>query len=450
MSRRVVITGLGSVCALGVGMDALWQGLLAGKTALGPLTSMDASGFRSKLAGEIPGSFSARDYVPKHYRKAVKVMARDIEIAVAAAKLAVQDAGLTTRGTSEDATDAAMAYRSERMGCHIGAGLINAETEEMTTAMATARDEAGRFSIRKWGGEGGQGMEALTPLWLLKYLPNMLACHVTIIHGCEGPSNTITCAEASGLLSIGESTRVIDRGAADLCFSGGAESKLNCMGLLRMDLAGRLAHTGDQTDGAGFVMPYDPEARGGILSEGGGILILEAEETARARSARVYAEVAGYGAGHSLPGYEDGAADEGYRNAVLNALDDAKIKPEQIDAIVPLGASIPALDLAEAGALHAVFGSRLSSIPLVHFGANLGNCTAGSAAIQAAVGAKCVAEQTLPARVHPGRPALPGIGALEAGSAPSRKTNLNYVLVCTGALGGQNAALVLKRSRPSA
>lgn len=429
---------------MGIGIDALWEGLRAGRTNLGPCKGLDASGFRSKLVGEIPEPpvFSGRDFVPKHYRKAVKVMARDIEIAVAAAKLAVEDAGLVTRGTSEEPDDAAMTYRPERMGCHVGAGLIAAETEEMTAAMATARDEDGRFSVRRWGGEGGGGMESLTPLWLLKYLPNMLACHVTIIHGCEGPSNTITCAEASGLLSIGESARVIERGAADLCFSGGAESKLNCMGLLRMDLAGRLAPTGDEADGSTFVRPYDPGAKGGILGEGGGILILEARESAAARGARVYAEIAGFGAGHSLPGYDDVEADEGYRNAILNALDDAGVGPEQIDAIVPLGASIPNLDRAEAGALEAVFGSRLAAIPLVHFGANIGNCTAGAAAVQAAVAARCLKEQQLPARVHHGR----ARDGLQAGPAPSRAANLTYMLVCTGALGGQNAAIVLKRA----
>ncbi|MFN7020635.1 MAG: beta-ketoacyl-[acyl-carrier-protein] synthase family protein [Phycisphaerales bacterium] len=438
MSRRVVITGLGSVCALGVGMDALWAGLMAGRTNLGPLKAVDARGFRSRLAGEVEG-FSAKDYVPKHYRKAVKVMARDIELAVGAAKTAVEDAGLVTRGTTEDGGDAGLTYRPERMGCHIGAGLIAAETEEMSAAMATARDESGAFSLRRWGGEGGGGMDALTPLWLLKYLPNMLACHVTIIHGCEGPSNTITCAESSGPLSIGESARVIERGDADLCFSGGAESKLNCMGILRMDLAGRLAATGEAGEGSAFVKPYDPSAAGGILGEGGGILILEAEETARARGAKVYAEVAGFGGGQSLAGYE-GPDDEGYRNAVLNALDDAGIGPEVIDAVVPLASSIPGLDTAEAGALRSVFGERLARVPMVHFGANIGNCTAGAGALQAAVAAKCLAEQALPARVHAGKPDR----SLDAAAAPARSAKLTYVLVCTGALGGQNAALVLR------
>jgi 3-oxoacyl-[acyl-carrier-protein] synthase II len=439
MGRRVVITGLGSVCALGVGVDSLWAGVLAGRTNLRPMTHLDASGFRCRLAGEVPG-FSAREFVPKHYRKAVKVMARDIELAVGAARCAVLDAGLVTRGVVEEGSDAALTYRPERMGCHIGAGLVSADSEEMAAAMSTARDEHGVFDLRRWGREG---MEALTPLWLLKYLPNMLACHVTIIHGAEGPSNTITCGESSGLLSIGESTRVIMRGAADLCFSGGAESKLNCMGILRMDLAGRLAETGEAADGSAFVRPYDPGARGGIMGEGGGILILEADETARARGARIHAEVAGYGAGQSLPGYDDGENDEGYRYAILNALDDAKVRPEEIDAVVPLAASIPELDAAEAGALAAVFGGRMTrgEVPLIHFGANIGNCTAGAGGLQAAVAAKCLAEQMVPARVHLGRPG----GGLDAGPAGAKAANLTYILVCTGALGGQNAAVVLRK-----
>src|SRR5690606_630761 len=228
---------------------------------LAPITRFDASGFGCSLGGEIR-DFSARDYVPKGYRKAVKVMARDTEIAVGAAKLAVEDAGLVTRGVLADGDATPTTYPAGRMGCQIGAGLIAAEVDELAAALVTARREDGGVDMKAWGGPhggGGGGMENLTPLWLLKYLPNMLACHVTIIHGAEGPSNTITCAEASGLLSIGESMRVIERGAADACFSGGAESKINPMGLLRIDLAGRLAKSGCETDRSRIVRPYAAE-----------------------------------------------------------------------------------------------------------------------------------------------------------------------------------------------
>lgn len=452
MARRVVVTGVGAVSGMGVGIGALWHGLVEGRSCLAPMSRFDASGFPCPLAGELR-DFSAKDFVPKGYRKAVKVMARDIELAVGAAKCAVEDARIVTRGTlpeGEPGAEARLTYPAGRMGCQIGAGLIAAEVDELTMALATARGADGRFDIRAWGGSeggGGGGMENLTPLWLLKYLPNMLACHVTIIHGAEGPSNTITCSEASGMLSIGESVRVIERGSADLCFSGGAESKLNPMGFLRMDLAGWLAHSGDETDGSKVVRPFDLERPSGtVLGEGGGILILEEKGSAAARGATVYAECAGFGAGHSdLPevasapgGSGDGG---GCRAAIESALEDAGIGPEKIDAIVPLASGVARTDRAEAAALREVFGARLAQIPLVTFAPNIGNCMAGQGALQAAVAAMCVREQRLPARIHHGH----WDADFQAGPAPSRPADLGYVLVCTPALGGQNAALVLKR-----
>jgi 3-oxoacyl-(acyl-carrier-protein) synthase len=246
------------------------------------------------------------------------------------------------------------------------------------------------------------------------------------------------------LLSIGESTRVIERGAADLCFSGGAESKINLMGLLRMDFAGRVAHTGDATDPLPFLRPYDDSAGGGgLLGEGGGILALEVAGTARQRGARVYAEVAGFGAAHSSPDYDDDETTDGYRFAIEAALDDAGIKPDQIDAIVPLASSVPALDRAEANAIRSVFGVRAPEIPLVTITPNVGNCMAGIGGLQAAVAAKCVAEQRLPARLHGATPTL----GVQAGPAAARQAKVEYLLVCTGALGGQNAALVLRQAR---
>ena len=433
MPRRVVITGVGAVSALGVGATPLWEGLCAGRRAIGPLKRFDASGFRANSFGEV-AELSIKDFVPKHYRKATKVMARDIELAVVAAKLAVEDAGLVTRGTLEEGTTTPLTYPSERMGCHIGAGLIAAESEEMAAAMATARTgENQSFSIRAWGGEGGGGMEALTPLWLLKYLPNMLACHVTIIHGAEGPSNTITCGEASGLLSIGESTRVILRGAADLCFSGGAESKLNPMGILRMDLAGYLAPASAGPDAARPFAASPGKDAGTILGEGGGILVLEEAGTAKARGRSVYAEVVGFGGGHSSFGYPAGENDEGYLGAIENALEDAKIRPEQVSAVVPLGAGVPSLDRAEMGALRRVFGDRLKSLPIVTHTPNVGMSMAGAGGLQAAIAAMCLKHQ-----------ALPPSSALAGGGRVGGSAKLDYVLACSGSLGAQNAAIVLK------
>jgi 3-oxoacyl-[acyl-carrier-protein] synthase II len=450
MGRHVVITGLGAASPFGVGMDALWQGLVSGTSMVKPITRFDASGFRSRYAGEAAG-VSARDAVPKHYRKAVKVMARDIELAVVAAKGAVEDAKIVTRASLGDPDElspeqlATQTYSAGRMGCSIGAGLIAAETDELTLAFSTAAEPvagggSGGFSLRTWG---ERGMDNLTPLWMLKYLPNMLACHVTILHGAEGPSNTITCAESSGLLSLGESSRVIERGAADLCFTGGGESKVNAMGMLRMDIAGRVAATGPgaPADGSTFVKPFDPASTGTLLGEGAGILIVEEREAAARRGAGVYARVSGFGAGHSDTWYREGENDEGTLAALESAMADAKVRPGEIDAIVPLGSGVASQDAAEAGALRAVFGDRLKDIPLVLLTPLIGCAMAGAGGLLAAVAAKCVREQRLPARVNAGSPRA----WLRAGAAASESRELRHVVVLTTSLGGQNAAVVLSR-----
>jgi len=454
MSRRVVITGIGVVSPLGVGRGPLWEGLCAGRTAIGKPTIFDSSGFATRLAGQLPGEFSAKDFVPKSYRKAVKVMARDSEIAVAAAKLAAEDAGLITRG-SLDGAAGTPTYPSDRMGCQIGAGLINAETDELTSALATSTNEQGAFDYRKWGAAegGGGGMNNLQPLWMLKYLPNMLACHVTIIHGCEGPSNTITCAEASGVLCMGEGMRVIQRDAADLCFTGGCESKVNLMGTLRWSLLNRLAPC-DETDAPeSIVRPFDPNAKGTLLGEGGGLVVLEEREKAIARGASIYAEVAGFGAAHSPPpAYEEirtkqnlsneDQPGDGVRFAVEAALADAGIAPTDIDAIVPTGSGIRDEDSEEAAGLRAVFGDRLAQIPLITVTPFVGQTVAGHGGIQLAVGALAVKHQHLPSRINAGTPA----NGLHAGADAQRPAKLKYVLVVSTALGGQNAAAVLKQS----
>lgn len=449
MPRRVVITGLGTVSGFGVGIDALWKGLVEGRSAVRRIAAFDPSGFPCRLGAEAVDFSGAKDFVPKSYRKAVKVMARDIELAVAAAKCAVEDAGLVTRMT-EGGT---LTYPSERMGCHVGAGLIAAETDELSMALATAAvpgtGPVPSVDWRAWGnGPGGQGaMNNLQPLWLLKYLPNMLACHVTIIHGAEGPSNTITCLEASGLLCVGESTRVIQRGAADLCFTGCAEAPINFMRLARMSLSGRLAPTGDDADGSGVLRPFDTGATGQVLGEGAGILILEERDSAFKRGAKVYAEVAGIGAAHSGPppeawsrGGPDADVDEGLQFAIENALENAGVSAEQIDAIVPHGASIRVMDKGEAGALRAIFGARLREIPLITLVPQIGDCMAGAGGLAVAVAAMCLKEQRLPARLNGGSPPVD----LLASAAESRPARMRHILVATGSLGGQNAAVVLR------
>ncbi len=441
-----MITGLGTVTGLGIGAEALWEGLLAGRTGIGPISAFNPEGFDCQFAAEVR-DFNTKDFVPKKYRKATKVMARDIELAVGAAMLAVQDAGLVTRGTDPDAPPT---YPPARCGAQIGAGIIAAEANELTEALEKAVDDTGRFSLKLWG---EAGMNHLTPLWLLKYLPNMLACHVTIIHDCQGPSNTITCGEASSLLSIGESTRVIERGDADVCFTGGAESKVNLLHLMRQHLLGKLAAARNGATPEAIVRPFDADdahAGGCVIGEGGGILLIEAHETAARRGARAYAEIIGFGssiAPHVDP--ETGALAAGPARdgqaiqwAIENALEDAGIGAERIDAIVPTGLGVKAWDRAEKTALRTVFGERLANLPLVTTKPAVGNCGAGCGGVDLAVAALCLKHGKLPARLHAGTPTR----GLDAGAAPARGAALTHMLVFSASECGECVAIVLKKA----
>jgi len=446
MRSRVVITGLGPVCSAGVGIDALWQALQEGQSSISPIQNFDASGFRPKLAGEVR-DVKIRDYVPKSYRKATKVMARDTELAVIAAKVAANDAGLTTRGSEE--SDVGFEIDPHRTGCQIGAGLIAADTEELARAVVSAEDEQGLFSMEKWGTEshGDSAMNNLPPLWLLKYLPNMLACHVTIIHGLEGPSNTIMGAEASAILSIGESARVIERGSADMCFSGGAESRINPLGLLRWDYSGRLADTKDETDSSKITKPFCDDSIGGIIGEAGGMLVLECEDHAQNRIAKTYATIAGFGSAQSTSpifaklqnkNTED-KIDRGLEAAIEAALRDAGTAPEEIDVIIPLGIGVLELDQLEIGALSSVFTDRINDIPLVLPTHLIGNTMAAHGGIMTALGAKCLYKQCLPKYFTLNQ------DKKSTTQHPTQDIPIENVLVCTSSLGGQAGALVLKR-----
>ncbi|MCD6304079.1 MAG: beta-ketoacyl-[acyl-carrier-protein] synthase family protein, partial [Planctomycetes bacterium] len=351
--RRVAITGLGVITPAGIGLDALWAALLERRGSIRPIEGFDVTGFPCRIGGRVEG-FSARKFVPKNYRKSVKVMARDIELAVGAADLAFRDAGIVTRGIDAGKPD----LPADRIGCNIGAGLICADMDELGAALVTALDEDGKFSMQRWG---AGGMDNLTPLWLLKYLPNMLACHVTIIHGAMGASNTITCGDASGHLAIGEAGRLIARGAADVAIAGGAESKLNPMGLLRQHLLKRLC-TDWTGPAAQACRPFDQAHCGTVIGEGSGLVVLENMDRAVARGARIYAELAGFGSACDPAGIDVLSPNAGSLDlAVRKALDDAGTYPEDVDLIVTHGTGVPGEDACEAACWQAAMGDAAGS-----------------------------------------------------------------------------------------
>ena len=209
LRRRVCVTGLGVATPIGIGIEPFWDALIQKRCGLRRIEAFDPSGLDSQIGGELP-PFSLGDHIPRSYRKSVKVMSRDIMVAVICAYHAVKDAALNTRCIVERGEAVGEPnVDSRRFGASVGAGLICADLSELAGALSIAADDNGRFSLARWGTEG---MENLTPLWLLKFLPNMLACHVTIVHDAQAVSNTITCAEASSHLAIGEAFRTIARG----------------------------------------------------------------------------------------------------------------------------------------------------------------------------------------------------------------------------------------------
>lgn len=434
--RRVVITGVGLVTALGTGNQTYFDALLQGEVAVGRIRAFDASGFPSQVGAEV-GELTVRNVVPKSHRKATKLMSRDIELAVVAADAAVRDAGLKTKGTHPDE---AADIDPPRSGVNIGAGLICCDLVELGAAVANAIEE-GSFSYSKWG---RTGMESLTPLWLLKYLPNMLGCHVSIIHDLQGPSNSVTCAEASGLLSIGEAYRTICRGKADLMVAGGAESKTNPMGLLRQCLLGRAStHYNDKP--AEACRPFDQGADGTVIAEGAAIVVLETLERARARGARIYAEVGGFGASvnFSKDFLEIEADGRGITVAIDKALKQAGVEADELDLLVPCGTGIAKNDLAELAGIRGALGEAAGLPAVLPVKSRIGNCGAGATAIDLASAVLTLYAGKVGPLVNCPDPLEDAGLNLENGGV--REQDIDHALTCCYTYGGQTAAMVISK-----
>ncbi len=431
--RRVVITGLGAVTPLGLSVDELWQGLSSGRCGIGLITAFDPVGFPCRLAGQVP-PYKLSDYIPKTSRKAAKLMSRDIELVVMAADQALRHSGLKTRGIDPDH----VTIDPRRTAIHLGAGLISCDLEELAPA-AAASVTAGVFDLKRFG---KAGLEHVTPLWMLKYLPNMLACHVSIIHDIQGPSNTITCAEVSGLLAIAEARQVLERNTSDVALAGGAEAKVNPIVMLRQCLIKRATvQYHDRPDQA--CRPFDAAACGSVFGEAGGIVILEALDTAQQRSARILAEITGVGQSCSIcPTYQALEPDGmGICIAVQKALDEAGIGPEDLDLIIPHGTGIGPDDQAEAAGLQAALGDAAERIPMWPIKSMVSNTGAAAGVVDVIAAVCAINAGTIPAARNFDTPRE---GCRLQIPRQAIKTTLRHALCCSYTYGGQCAALVLK------
>ncbi|MEN6427164.1 MAG: beta-ketoacyl-[acyl-carrier-protein] synthase family protein [Phycisphaerales bacterium] len=432
-TARVVITGLGAVSPLGLTVDEMWAGLTAGRCGIARIKAFDPTGFPCELGGEVP-PYRIQDHVPKSFRKAVKLMCRDIELAVLAAKEAVTASGLVTKGIDPENVN----VEPTRIGITMGSGMISCELPELGPAVGASTTD-GRFDLHKWGKDG---LARITPLWLLKYLPNMLACHIGIIHDIQGPSNTITCAEASAHLAIGEAAQIIARGGADIALAGAAEAKINLMVLVRQNLLLRTVRNRNNAPETAC-RPFDVDAAGMVCGEGAGIIVLESLDHARTRKARILAEVEGIGQSHSLnPTYEHPEPDgEGIRIAVEKAMVDAGIGPQDLDLIVPHGTGIPQDDLAEARGLQAALGPAARRIPAWPTKSMLSVTGAAAGAIDVVAAVRAMNEGVVPPARNFTKPAA---GCEFHVLTERREGPIRRALCCSYTHGGQTAAVVLK------
>ncbi|MCX7169615.1 MAG: beta-ketoacyl-ACP synthase II [Proteobacteria bacterium] len=321
--RRVVVTGLGIVSPVGNTISEAWDNLIAGRCGIGPITRFDASAMSAQIAGEVK-NFDVSPYLSA---KEARRMDTFIHFGMAAGIQAFKDSGLDVKPEN-----------AERIGVNVGSGIGGLQMIESTHNEFLAG-----------------GPRKISPFFIPSTIINMIAGHLSIMFGLKGPNLAMVTACTTATHCIGESARIIEYGDADVMLCGGAESTVTPLAIGGFASARALSTRND--DPLTASRPWDKDRDGFVLGEGAGILVLEEYEHARARNARIYAEVAGYGmsgdAHHMTAPAEDG---DGARRCMLNALKNARLNPDQIDYINAHGTSTPLGDLAETVAVKRCFG----------------------------------------------------------------------------------------------
>ncbi|MFO0902700.1 MAG: beta-ketoacyl-[acyl-carrier-protein] synthase family protein [Pirellulales bacterium] len=368
--QEVVITGVGVVSPIGIGEADFWDGLCQARSGVSNVPYIQQSEFPVPYGAWVP-DFDGKKYVQP--RKAIKLMCREIQFGFAASMLALQHASLAN-GT----------VAPERLGVVFGSEMYYGELGEMEQTYRACMVD-GEFQWSKWGDEG---MRALNPLWMLKYLPNMVACHVAISCDARGPNNTIALGEASSLLALVEGCHVIRRGHADAVLVGGSGNRINITPLMYRQDA-RLTHF--QGDPAAASRPFDADRAGMVNGEGAATLVLESRQHAEQRGARILARVAGGVCTYETPDDDGGSSGTAMERAMAGALQQGGVAADQVAFVKANGVATVAGDIRESRAIRSVLGDVPVTAPKSLFG-NLG-AAAGvveTAAATLAVAAKRV------------------------------------------------------------
>ncbi|XPF95340.1 beta-ketoacyl-ACP synthase II [Colwellia sp. RE-S-Sl-9] len=408
--RRVVVTGLGMLSPLGNNPETTWQNLLLGKSGISDIQHFDTTEYPTKFAGLIK-DFNAEDYMA---RKEAKKMDLFIQYGVAAGVQAIQDSGLEI--TDENAMRVGVA-----VGAGIGGlGLIEENFEKML-----------KTSPRK-----------LSPFFVPSTIINMIAGHLSIMHGLKGPNISIVTACTSGVHNIGHAARMIAYGDADAMLAGGAEKASTKMGMGGFGAARALSTRNDDPQAAS--RPWDKDRDGFVLGDGAGVLMLEEYEQAKARGAKIYAELVGFGmsgdAYHMTSPPADGA---GAALAMANAINDAKVDVAKIGYINAHGTSTPAGDIAETNAVKSIFGQHASKVMMGSTKSMTGHLLGAAGAVEAIFSIQALTNNAVPPTINLDNP---DEGCdLDYIAHTARDVSLDYVLCNSFGFGGTNGSLIFKK-----
>ncbi len=409
-ARRVVVTGVGLVSALGVGTRETWNGLVEGKQGVGPVTRFDASKFSVRIAAELKG-FQPLDFVEK---KELKKVDDFILYALAASTFAMEDSGLQV---SQD--------NAERVGVFIASGIGGFSTIE--------REHQALLK---------GGPRKISPFFIPAMIINLAAGQVSIRFGAKGPNSATATACSAGAHAIGDAMRLIKRGDADAMIAGGAEAAITPMGIGGFAAMRALSTRNDEPERAS--RPFDADRDGFVVGEGAGVVVLESLSSASARGASIYAELVGYGmssdAHHITTPSPDG---DGARRVMKNALDDAGVGPEVVDYINAHGTSTSYNDRTESAAIKHVFGEHAAKVAVSSTKSMTGHLLGGAGGLEAGITALALREQKLPPTVNYETPD-PDCG-LDYVPNEARSVEAEYAMSNSFGFGGTNASLLFKR-----
>ena len=352
MSTReeVVVTGLGVVSPIGIGVDAFQESLHAEHSGIRRLTLLDPSLLPVQFGGEVV------DFEPKKYvrpRKSLKVMSRDIQIAFSAADQALIQAGVSA-GTID----------GERFGVVFASDLIQPDPEETYLAYRACVTDDG-FEFSRWG-EASQ--RDIYPLWMLKHLPNMPACHIGIAFDARGPNNTVTLGEVSSHTAMAEAARLIERGWADIVLTGGTGTRVHPTWIVRNSVA-EVSHRNDAPERA--ARPFEAARDGEVFGEGAAATVLESRTAAKRRGAKILARAAGFGSAFGRTS-DGGVTQSAIEQSIVGALRDAGLRADEVGFVAAFGRGTRLADEVEARAIHAVLGDVPVTVPKSFYG-NLGS-----------------------------------------------------------------------------